>query len=75
MLSYSHFETMLFSGLEESKTTQNSLYLTNYVFRKTYVSIQKAIDDWMRKVVHGEISMAEIQRVKAQKSFNRSSLR
>jgi hypothetical protein len=51
------------------------LYLTNYVFRKTYVSIQKAIDDWMRKVVHSEISMAEIQRVKAQKSFNRSSLR
>jgi hypothetical protein len=75
VLSYSHFETMIFSGLEESKNSQNSLYLTNYVFRKTYVSIQKTIDDWLRKIVHGDISVSELKWIKSQKSFNRSSLR
>ena len=55
---------MLFSGFEESRH-QNSLYLTNYVFRKTYVSIQKAIDDWLRKINQSEISVAELKRIKA----------
>jgi len=39
------------------------------------VSIQKAIDDWLRKVVQGEISVDELKRIKFQKSFNRSTLR
>jgi hypothetical protein len=53
------------SSKEEKRINKkNSMYLTNYVFRKTYVSIQKAIDDWLRKVLQTEISVAELKRIK-----------
>ena len=43
---------------------QNSLYLNNYVFRKTYVTIQKTIDDWLRKVNKLEISVVELNKIR-----------
>lgn len=45
------------------------------MFRKTYVSVKKSIDDWLRKVQQLEISVSELKKYKSIKTFTRSSLR
>lgn len=39
------------------------------------MSIQKTIDDWLRKVVKQEISVSELSKLRNRKSFTRSTLR
>jgi len=35
---------------KEEKRSHYNQYLTNQVFRKTYVNVKRQIDDWLRKV-------------------------
>ena len=48
LLSYSSLEKLI-TDKEEKRPVQHSQYLQNQVFRKTYVSIKKQMDDWLRK--------------------------
>ena len=54
-----------YSAHNKDEKRANSLFLNNYVFRKTYVTIQKTIDDWLRKVNQLEISVSELKRIKS----------
>lgn len=45
------------------------------MYRKTYVSVKKYIDDWLRQVKVQEISVNELKNYKFLRSFTREFLR
>jgi hypothetical protein len=60
---------------KEDKRHQMSSYLNNQVFRKTYISVKKHLDDWLRHVKALDVSVAELKKYKEIKTFTRSYLR
>lgn len=76
MQSYNQMEKQLFSGSEtHEKRNNHSLFLQSKVFRKTYVKVKQAIDDWLRKANILDLSVAELKRVRERKDFTRATLR
>lgn len=82
MLSYSSIEKLITEGVDsaaggkkDERRWQNNQFLSNQVFRKTYVHAKKQMDDWLRKVAHSDVSVPHLKAYKSIKTFTRSYLR
>ena len=73
VLSYSSIEKLITDNdyKKDEKRNQHNQYLQNQVFRKTYVSVKKQMDDWLRKTVTYDINVAELKKYKSIKTFTR----
>jgi t-SNARE complex subunit (syntaxin) len=77
LLSYSSIEKLITDTdfKKDEKRNHHNQFLQNQVFRKTYVNAKKQIDDWLRKTQQLEISVTELKKYKAIRSFTRNYLR